>query len=238
MTIGLTHNRILASLREAYRHSKSTPVWLYLIMAGPTSLVLAVVFLQPYVDPSWLLRDPATVAYEFGVPDHAPIYYGFVSNLGILLWCAAASVCLLVGLWLAVEVGELRAGAFLLISGFLSCVLLLDDVFLVHELVFPYLTKLSGTYLIVFYVVLFATYSAAFWRNLLGQRTMLFAIALAMFATSIVSDIFLVDVHDASRWEWLLEDGSKFLGIAAWTTFYWCAAWDALHAARAAASRR
>ena len=54
------------------------------------------VYVQPFVDPSSLLRDPAAVYRDLGVPAHTAMYYGFVSNLGVLIWGSASFICLFI----------------------------------------------------------------------------------------------------------------------------------------------
>jgi len=61
---------------------------------------------------------------------------GVLSNLGIILWCAAASVCLFSAITLHQKKSDVGAG-FLYYSAFLSAYLLFDDFFQIHEEIFP-----------------------------------------------------------------------------------------------------
>ena len=78
---------------------------------------------------SGFTRDPAAV-------HNANPFTGVLSNIGILFWCSAAAVCFFSA---AIQVKEARVKIvpFLLFSGLLTAVLLLDDLFMLHETVIP-----------------------------------------------------------------------------------------------------
>ena len=135
-----------------------TPPWLYFACLVPPALTIFAVFIQPYVDPATLLRDPAAVAYDLGVPDHIPMYYGLVSNLGVVTWSSVAAVCLFVGLVLTEKAHDRKDSWFMIASGLLTGVLLIDDLFMVHEGVFRYVAGLGEIYIVAFHIVLFAVY--------------------------------------------------------------------------------
>lgn len=60
----------------------------------------------------------------------------FLSNLGIILWCVGASVCLFAGALLS-DAQQQKPRQFLVYSGLLTAYLLFDDFFQLHELYFP-----------------------------------------------------------------------------------------------------
>src|SRR5262249_13116700 len=72
-----------------------TPRWVYVAALAPPLILLAALCVQPYVTMATLLRDPITVR-------GGTFYDGFLSNLGVLIWCATATVSLFRG-------AELRA---------------------------------------------------------------------------------------------------------------------------------
>jgi len=212
---------------------RRTPLWLYLVALVPPALVLAAVYAQPFVDPSSLLRDPAAVYRDLGVPAHTAMYYGFVSNLGVLIWSSASFICLFVGLVLLGKTPERFAASFMLASGLLTLMFVVDDFFMIHEVVFPSVTGLNDKYIYIFYAVLFVAYCAVFHLALLRQHGMLLLVALASFALStglnVVTDAAAFDRFgelSGRELRYLLEDGTKLLGISAWVTFHVRAAWD------------
>jgi hypothetical protein len=171
-----------------------------------------------------LTRDTVSLA---GVP----LYTGAISNLGILLWCATAAVCLLTALVLRARGGELggrpEAAGFLLGAGLLTAALLVDDAFLLHEGVAPRFYGHVGTNL------LFALYGAAtawvLWRGrhvIARSEAGLLALALAFLVASVgvdeIHDFGLFSLSPAGFDELglLLEDGVKLLGIAGWLGYF------------------
>ena len=106
-----------------------------MILALPLVFMAAVV-LQPWIDPADLLRDPLAVA-ELKPAECCKVYYGAVSNLGVLLWTAGAAIALF-GAGLALALGRPAGEAGLLLAaGMLTGFLAIDDLFLVHENVLP-----------------------------------------------------------------------------------------------------
>lgn len=93
------------------------------ILAG---LVLIYVHYQTNVNPLVLLVDPVA---ESGLPAYTGVY----SNVGILMWWSAATVCTLCGALLWSERRVTQLSRFLLVLGLYSAVLCLDDMFLLHE---------------------------------------------------------------------------------------------------------
>ena len=58
-----------------------------------------------------------------------------------------------------------------------------------------------------------------FWRFVLPAADGLFVGAIAGFSASLVIDQFLEDAHPVTTY-YLLEDGSKFVGISLWAVFH------------------
>jgi hypothetical protein len=69
---------------------------------------------------------------------------GFLSNLGILLWCAAASICSFAAMTLR-KIKPRDIFWFLLSSAVLSAYLMFDDLFQFHEELAPTYLGLNET---------------------------------------------------------------------------------------------
>lgn len=214
---------------------RRTPLWLYLVALVPPALILAAVYAQPLVDPSSLLRDPAAVYRELGVPAHTAMYYGFVSNLGVLIWSSASFICLFVGVVLLTSTHDRFAASFMLASGCLTLMLVFDDFFMLHEVVLPSVTGLNDKYIYIFYAVLFVAYCAVFHLALLRQHGMLLLVAVSFFALSTGLNVITkaaafgaLGELSGREFRYLLEDGTKLFGISAWVTFHIRAAWDVI----------
>ena len=159
-----------------------------------------------------LTRDPANTL-EF------PWYFGAVSYLGILMWCATATMCLFT---VAVLRGRPEAAArcsFVLGAGLLTGLLMLDDLFLFHEVVFPYVLHypewaLYGTYAAI---VLFLM--RAGWPSLRSTPYPVLMAACVLLGLSTVSDTLTNTADDVSL-KFFVEDGFKFLGISSWFAYF------------------
>jgi hypothetical protein len=203
-------------------------VWTYALTFGPGVLLLAVVGLQTRVPIPVLMKDPLAV-----VPlttSCCSFYYGFISNLGVMLWTAAAAICLFASLLLFNRDHRSDDAIFLAAAGVFTGWLALDDLFMIHEDVLP----LFGVPQLVTYAAyagLAALYFLLSWRQILAFRPALMALALALLGTSVLIDIF---VKSESALHVFVEDGTKFLGILAWASFHLGVAVETIKASVAA----
>lgn len=166
----------------------------------------------PFAD---LSRDPLAVCG--GRP-----FDGALSNLGVLLWCAAATLCLMAA---AVMHRAGREQGFYLCSGLLTVMLLVDDLFQLHEVVLPGSFSVRQRYVLLTYLLLAAAYLARYRRRILANDWGFMAAALAFFSISLIADTLQAPTvgltgGDGTSLGSLIEDGSKLLGIISWLAFY------------------
>ena len=171
---------------------------------------LAALSLATGIEASYLTRDPSETL-------RAPFYIGFVSNVGILVWSAAAAVCLFAAAVLARTPGAVEQTAFLLASGFLTSWLALDDLFTLHDVVIPtYLFVPQKLFLAVLGLVVFS-YLVRFRVAILATDYLLLLLAFGFLALSVLFDglqgRFAVPFHH------YFEDGTKLLGIVGWAVY-------------------
>lgn len=180
----------------------------------PGLLLLAGAALQRKVPVSHLLRDPVLLT-------QAPFYAGAISNIGALLWCAAASICLFCAALsrrtVAKQANSKRWDIFLFWSGLITLMLLADDFFLLHEEVYPNYLYISEKIILLAYGVIFLFYLTVFRKTILKTNYLLLLLAFAFFGISIGIDLF--DIND-SEIIFLIEDGAKFLGIISWFAYF------------------
>jgi len=182
----------------------------------PASLILlAVIFVAAVfeVRPGTMTRDIAALA---GVHPLA----GVLSNLGMLLWCAATTVCFF-GAWILRARGSHKDARFLAWSGVLTGYLLLDDLFLLHELLLPDYVGLpeKAVYLAIFIGT--GAYAFAFWRDIRQTPYLLLLLAVGFLSVSVSADVILGRfIAEPEYWGPLLEDGPKWIGIAYWCGYY------------------
>jgi len=174
---------------------------------------------------SSLTRDMAAIA-------HVHPLIGVVSNVGILLWCATAAICLF-GRSLLRERGMYAEASFLLWAGLLTAVLLVDDLFMIHEYIAPVHFRVNEKVVLAAHACMAGAYLWSQRRLILASNYQLLAAAMALFAASI-----LVDITNAHGWWSLGEDAFKVLGIASWFGYHASRARHWLAHASLAPSRR
>lgn len=188
-------------------------VWLYPVCAIGV-LLLFVTGERSGMPFSVFTQDPMVVA-------KGRIYYGFLSNLGILFWCAAASICLFA--WAVLKRSPAPGlSGFFLVSGLLSALLMLDDLFQLHEGIFPVYLGIRQHYVLITYLVLTVGYLVVYRRVILENYALFMFAALAFFGLSVAEDAteLVVRVFSSSSWHYLVEDGFKFFGIISWFAFF------------------
>ncbi len=183
-------------------------VFIFLQIPAVMTLLL-VVFLKVRFDISTgdLLRDSNAVS-------ELPPYVGMVSNLGILSWCAAATVCLFTA-WAGWKKG-INVESFLLYSGIVSAILMFDDLFMFHDEFFPETLHFPEELVLLVYGS-FAL--VTFYRHrhiILSSNYLILLTSLMLFGVSLVVDQFFKEIPG----EKLIEDGAKFTGILTWFGYY------------------
>jgi hypothetical protein len=156
---------------------------------------------------SHLLRDPTAVR-------SVPSYIGLVSNLGALCWAATTAVCFFSAA-LSTHPRAREAWRFFAAFGALTGVLCLDDVFQIHEDLFPRFVG-PEVVLVLAYAVGTATCLLVFRRFLQATRYGLLLTALGLFSLSAVADVIDLPVPG---WA-VLEDAAKFMGICGWLGYF------------------
>jgi hypothetical protein len=155
---------------------------------------------------------------------HTGVYAGAVSNIGILFWCATASLCLFTCLVLRHRSAPTGLRRFLLWAALLTFVLMLDDLFLLHDVIIPNTWGVTealpqAVYGLATAIVLFAS------RRVILDHTEYLPLGLALifFASSIAFDASEISYRlqgipdNLTFW---LEDGGKSLGIISWFAYY------------------
>jgi hypothetical protein len=170
-------------------------------------LLVGIAALSPHIALSSLTRDMAAIAQVHPLT-------GVVSNVGTLLWCAAAAICVFSSSLLR-QRGLHAEARFLSWGGLLTIVLLVDDLFMVHEYLAP-------VHLHVHEKVVLAIYACAAGAYLLGHRRLILAANYQLLAAAMVlfTASMLMDIADVQGWWNLAEDGLKVLGIASWLGYH------------------
>ena len=154
-----------------------------------------------------------------------PAGVGLLSNLGYLLWLAAAAVALFTAY--SGQPG-VRGKQYELLAcgGWFSFILCIDDMFLLHD------RYIGQTFLYLVYMVFAALIATRYRRQLMASRGELFLLAVALLGASIGIDQFQRDLPFKYETVQLVEEGAKFLGIATWVLYWWQASTQSLNNAQ------
>jgi len=159
-------------------------------------------------------RDPTTIA-------NLPPLIGVASSLGVMLWTATVMICLSSWAILRHSPSETRFSTFLLCSGFMTMLLSFDDLFLLHDYIFPVYLGVSEKIIFPGYAGLIFFGIVKFKKCILKTEYLILLIALVFFGLSLFIDRFQSHIGSfIGDWRILLEDGFKLLGIVGWFGYY------------------
>ena len=144
----------------------------------------------------------------------APLGQGFLSSVGYLLWMAAAAIALFAASTRQIQ-GPAAYRQFAYCGGGFSLWLSLDDMFLVHD------RYLGEAFLYVTYAFFTGLLLFKFRGPLQRFAGDTFLLAVILLGTSVLSDALQGVFPFSYETVQVVEEGAKFLGIAAWLAF-WC----------------
>lgn len=172
--------------------------------------IIAVYILSLLLDvpPSWFTRDPNDIT-------GAHAYIGLLSNLGIMGWTAAASICFWASSLLRNDKSFRKSTFFLFISALFCLLLTFDDAFMLHERVFPKL-HIPEEGVFIGYLLMISGYLGYFFRRILETEYIILILAIFFLGLSAGMD----QIFSFSEFEAFLEDCPKFVGIVLWLTYY------------------
>jgi hypothetical protein len=160
------------------------------------------------------MRDPSAVA-------KVSPFIGVMSNLGVLLWCSSATMCLFSWVFLRNRTNDIVFLKFILYSGLMTILLMSDDLFLFHEKIYPYLFWGSEKIVYFFYGGLLLYGMMMFNKCILDTEYLILLIAVGFFGLSITIDAFQHHIEQViGHWRILFEDGFKLLGIVGWFAYF------------------
>lgn len=194
----------------------SSPIWIVL------GFVLgAAIFAKVRLDIPWyfLMGDPATATGW-------PFFVGFVSNVGVVMWAAIATLFLFRHHLERASRGPSEWSRFLLWSGLFTAALGLDDLFLLHDQALPEYLSISQPLVVGVYVVACLAYLLRFARQIARTAYPVFFVALGLLAVSLALDQVLDHWSIHVPASGFLEDAAKLFGIGTWLSYalHTCAA--------------
>ena len=221
---------IREGLAASRRYVRQTPGTVYAMALLAPVLAMAAA-LWAGLAPTEMLRDPIMVAGG----EQSEFYLGLFSNLGVVLWTAAAAICLFAASELSGAPNR-QARQFLLYAGLFTLLLMLDDLFMLHE-------NFGDDIIYVFYGMGLLYYMIRYFRLILRLDAVLFALTIPLFGNAVLLDVAPwrllpgqgIEVPEAiasspierdelrhlgRELRYLLEDGFKSIGICCWAAFH------------------
>lgn len=156
----------------------------------------------------------------------APVYTGLLSNIGVLTWCISCVICIFTYFLIKpANSHDKKVKAFIGLSGLISFWMMADDLFMLHELVFPQYIGIPEK-LVVIAELAWVIFHLVYFRKIILKSTpfKVLSFALFLFVFSLSVDSLPVQINYSgtqSNWFFILEDGSKLMGIVTWS-FYFC----------------
>ncbi|MBW4639281.1 MAG: hypothetical protein KME05_13790 [Gloeocapsa sp. UFS-A4-WI-NPMV-4B04] len=181
----------------------------------PLVWILVIIKWQNIIPTENLTKDPLAVADN-------PFYFGILSQVGALFWCSCAAICFFSTILLT-KIHQTKLILFFFFSGCLTTALLLDDLFLLHEFVLPTYLKIPEKVVYLIYVIFVFLYLINFRRIIQSTEFIVLVLAFAFFGFSVSIDSSLISIPKSwigNKDIYFIEDGSKFLGIISWFTYF------------------
>ena len=146
-------------------------------------------------------------------------FAGILSNIGIIFWCSTIAI-LLFSSKIAQEMGRPKAlYRFFFFSGLLTILMMIDDLFMMHDVIFPEYLNLDENFFYVFYGSSVITLLYFFRRVIVKSDYILFLLAFFLLAGSVITDVVVI-LGLNIKGTYLIEDGFKFLGIISWFVYF------------------
>lgn len=204
------------SKQPAIQQIKTFP-YLLALYSFPLLILLFVAIVREPMDFSMEMftRDPSAVA------EMHP-FVGLVSNLGIIFWTSSTVICLFCGLIIRCFSDQKKLSSFLIFSGFITLLLMLDDFFQLHEVIYKCYFGIDEIFVFIAYIVLMLSDLLIFKRIILKTDYLILFSSVFFFGSSLIIDHFQHQINSllGSEIRILLEDGSKLFGIVGWFGYF------------------
>lgn len=181
--------------------------WTFIVFITTLGLLVGALALRSLYDIPfrYLVMDPAAMT---GINPLA----GILSNLGVALWTASATICL----FCAKLVKHRVQRDFLIWSGTFSLLMMCDDLLMLHERILPDYFNFPEVLVLAIYLMLGLLYVAHCYKTILATRCLFFGLAGLFLGASVLTDVIGGDYFG----EYFIEEGSKLLGITCWCVYF------------------
>ena len=152
-----------------------------------------------------IIRDPAQQS-------GASSFLGFLSNIGVWLWISSAAICLHTASTCYIRLFK-RYKELVILLGFLSLILAIDDFFLIHD------RFINEKICYLGYAIIIGALLARHFSLIIEIQGFAFIAACSLLMLSILTDLIQSRIPIHYEYTQIFEEGFKFIGIATWLYF-------------------
>ncbi|XLS27798.1 hypothetical protein ACJD0Z_11390 [Flavobacteriaceae bacterium M23B6Z8] len=145
-----------------------------------------------------------------------PPYTGFFSQIGSFFWIATSTLSIFSASVSFKDRAFPDLKKYLYLSGLLTLFLCLDDIFLLHEQVFPYF-GIPEKLVFAVYGLIILSWAVKFYAIILKTDYILLLMSFSFLGLSVILDVFEIPALDP----YLYEDGAKMIGIVCWFFYFY-----------------
>lgn len=174
----------------------------------------------------FFIKDPGSILIlqtgtsPINVNNNFVPFMGAISQVGIFFWSISISLCFFCSTIISRKTSASnKLASFLNFFGFITLILLLDDLFMLHESVFPWLLKIPEKLTFLSYGLLIIWGTIKFKTVIIKTEWIILLLSLFWFGGSIIVDLIpFFNYLGGSRL--LIEDGLKLFGIISWFYYF------------------
>ncbi len=181
------------------------PGFIFLAIMGMISVLGNIHFSMLSEDPIQLLN---------GEP-----YVGIITRVGIIIWAATFAILLYSSKISSIQKKPKQQTSLLIWAGLLTLFLLLDDSFMLHDVIFPEYLNINEKVFFSFYSLSVIALFYFYYKEILNSDYVLLILAFVLLGASALTDMAL-RFGITIPYSYAIEDGSKFLGIIAWFSYF------------------
>ncbi len=208
--------------KKSRRIVKPEPFWLYqLKKLVPTLLavylltlfilyIVVTIHQKTKIDISILTQGPI-------VAMGAPFYAGLLFNVGVLFWSFSVAICFFCSAVLRKDISNKELPFFLLFSGIITSVFMLDDIFLFRKNFYPIYLNVPENAVYAVYGIMLLLYFIRFRATIMDTDFLLLFFALGFFG---LSTAFGKWPFELQANQYLFKDGAKLFGIVTWFAYF------------------
>jgi hypothetical protein len=210
----MKNNQLIEIISTAIRQIKENFPLMLILAFIPLVILVGIFFLSSWSDiPIHIFMKDAAQSLD------TPSYVGIVSEAGVFLLVSIAVICFLSCSVLKMLGDQSSCPGFFRYFGFFMLLLMLDDKFLLHELVYSVWLPEKAVY--ISYLVILSIGIIKYQQELLASKFIFLLIGAGFLGLSLSVDLFQERIEqELGSIRILIEDGFKLMGFVSWFGYF------------------